>query len=143
MKRLFLASTAFIAVASVASAAEISLSGHVTFNYTSVSDSIAYGTGKDGNKMAMDQEVKVSSTATSDSGLTYSVNDNMAIQIHAKSAENSKVSAYDYSENAVSATYTIAPGLTSAITYTTYDYTNNSGTTQDGSATNLEMKVAF
>ena len=318
MKRLFLASTALVAVASVASAAEIKLSGHVTFNYTAVSDSIAYGTGADGNKMAMDQEVKVSSTATSDSGLTYtasvdttdngetamsvtgdfgtvtfdsdgggdgdaaamsgdvaadettglsgkdnatsgatgavtfdgdeavdggilsysspsisgatiylgykdesagdentttsygikyttdaagakvtlgyaassadggidatslgakiesgdlaltiaanaanhtdntsedyegtsigltySVNDNMAIQMHVKSAENTKVSTYDYSENAVSATYTIAPGLTSAITYTTYDYTNNNGRKQDGSATNAELKVAF
>ena len=71
MKRLFLASTALIAVASVASAAEIKLSGNVTFNYTSVSDSLVYGAGKDGKAMAVDQEVVVSSTATSDSGLTY------------------------------------------------------------------------
>ena len=313
MKKLFLVSTALIAVTSVASAAEITISGNVTFNYSSVSDSLVYGSGRDGNAMAMDQEVIVASTATSDSGLTYtasvdttdnaetlmsisgdfgtvkfdsdaggdgdaaamsgdvaadettglagtgglgaavfdgdeavaggilsysspsisganiylgytddnaeneitatsygikyateaagakvtlgyaassaddgidatslgakiesgglaltiaanaadhtddttedyegtsigltySVSDNMAIQMHAKSAENSKDSDYDYSENAVSATYTIAPGLTSAVTYTTYDYTNNAGAKQDGSATNVELQVAF
>lgn len=313
MKKIFLASTALVAVASVASAADITISGNVTFNYSAVSDSTVYGAGKDGNSMAMDQEAIIASTATSDSGLTYtasidatdngetamtvsgdfgkltfdsdsggdgdaaamsgdvaadettglaatdglgaatfdgdeavaggllsyaspsisgatlyvgysdggaenedtttsygikyateaagakvtlgyaassadggvdatsvgakiesgdlaltiaansadhtddatedydgtsigltySVNNNMAIQIHSKSAENNKDSDYDYSEDAISATYTIAPGLTSAITYTNYDYTNNAGAKQDGSATNVELKVAF
>lgn len=313
MRRPFLASTALIAVTSAASAAEITISGNVTFNYSAVSDSTVYGAGKDGNAMAISEDLTVSSSATSDSGLTYtasidaadltetvmtvtgdfgtlkfqedgggdgdaaaisgdvaadettgllatgglggpifdgdevvdggvvsysspsisganiylgysddgaenevattsygikyateaagakvtlgyaasseddgvdarslgakietggfaltiasntadhsdntseeyqgtsvgltySVNDNLAIQMHSKSAENSKITAYDYSENAVSATYTIAPGLTSAITYTKYDYTNNADTKQKGSATNLELKVAF
>lgn len=76
-------------------------------------------------------------------GLTYSVNDAMAIQMHSKSAENNDVTAYSYSESAVSATYTIAPGLTSAITFTNYDLTDDTGAKQDGSATNVELKVAF
>ena len=314
MRKVFLASTALVALTSVASAADITVSGSSTFNYKSISDSAEYGAGKDGNSMAFDSSVSVGSTATSDSGLTYTtsadvfdanpvtnmsvsgdfgtikilsdgsgdgdaaamsgdvaadettgmadgsvagavsfdgdeavagghvsyaspsisganiylgytdggadnentttsmgikyateaagasvtlgyasssadggadatsmgvsissgavaltlaanssetttgtatdysgtsvgltytVSDAMAIQMHSKSAENDKDSDYDYSETAVSATYTIAPGLTSAITYTSYDYTNNDGDKQDGSATNVELKVAF
>ena len=305
MRKVFLASTALVALTSVASAADITLSGDSVFNYTSISDSTAYGAGKDGNAMAIDGNLSVSSTATSDSGLTYTtaydvdgdsadlsisgdfgtvkidggsdglgasgemsgdvaadettgittipfdgdsavaggflsysspsigganvylgytdagagndnattvysikyateaagasvtvgyaassadtaetdltsmgvkissgdlaltaalntkkigssadysgtsvgltyaVSDAMAIQMHQKNAENDKDTDYDYSESAVSATYTIAPGLTSAITYTSYELTNNAGTKQDGSATNVELKVAF
>jgi len=312
MRKVFLASTALVALTSVASAADITISGDTVFNYTSISDSTAFGAGKDGNAMSLGGNLSVASTATSDSGLTYStsydvdadsaemsvsgdfgtvtfdedsggagdaaamsgdvaadettgiasvafdgdeavaggflsysspsisganvylgytdagsdneeattsygikyateaagasvtlgyatsttdadvsagtgevvatsmgvkvssgafaltaaantkdtdgdtkdyegtsvgltytVSDAMAIQMHSKSAENGDVAAYSYSETAVSATYTIAPGLTSAITYTSYDYTNDAGTKQDGSATNVELKVAF
>ena len=307
MRKVFLASTALVALTSVASAADITISGDTVFNYTSISDSTAYGTGADGNAMSLDGNLAVASTATSDSGLTYStsfdvdadqaemsisgdlgtvtfdqdsggagdaaamsgdvaadettgladgvgaaafdgdeavaggflsysspsisganiylgytddgaanetattsmgikyateaagasvtlgyasssadggadatsmgvkvssgaialtvaantsetdttdyegtsvgltytVSDALAIQMHSKSAENGDDADYDYSETAVSATYTIAPGLTSAITYTSYDHTNNAGTSQEGSATNVELKVAF
>ena len=305
MRKVLLTSTALVAFASVASAADITISGDSVFNYTSISDSTAYGAGKDGNAMAIDGNLAVKSTATSDSGLTYptaydvdgasadmsisgdfgqmsidggsdgagasgemsgdvaadettgittipfdgdsavpggflsysspsfgganvyvgytdagagndnatsiysikyateaagaavtlgyaassadtaetdtssmgvkivsgdlaltaalntktigttadysgtsvgltyAVNDSMAIQMHTKNAENDKDTDYDYSESAVSATYTIAPGLTSAITFTNYELTGNDAVKQDGSATNVELKVAF
>ena len=308
MRKVFLASTALVALTSVASAADITISGSSTFNYTSVSDSIAHPAGEDGNEMVFDSSVSVASTATSDSGLTYTtsadvfdanpvtsisvsgdfgtvklisdgsgdgdaaamsgdvaadettgvatipfdgdekvaggdlsyaspaisganvylgytdagadsedattamgikysteaagasvtlgyatssadngadatsmgvkissgaialtaaantsetsgttpteyegtsvgltytVSDALAIQMHSKTAEDGKDSAYDYSETAVSATYTIAPGLTSAITHTSYDFADTGATSQDGSAVNVELKVAF
>ena len=78
-------------------------------------------------------------------GLTYTVSDAMAIQVHSKNAEDSKNSNYDYSESAISATYTIASGLTSAITYTNFEYNDGTDAVKDnsGSATNIELKVAF
>jgi hypothetical protein len=304
MRKVFLASTALVALTSVASAADITFSGDTVFNYTSISDTTAFGAGKDGNAMSVDGNFSVSSTATSDSGLTYTtaydvdgdsadlsisgdfgklsidggsdgagasgemsgdvaadettgittipfdgdsavpggmlsysspsigglnvyvgytddgatndnattsysfkyateaagasvtlgyaassadtaetdtssmgakissgdialtaalntmtvgttadysgtsvgltytVSDAMAVQMHQKNAEDDKDATYDYSESAISATYTIAPGLTSAITYTSYELTDG-GTKQDGSATNVELKVAF
>ena len=71
MRKVLLTSTALVAFASVASAADITISGDTVFNYKSISDSTSYGAGKDGNSMASDGNLAVSSTATSDSGLTY------------------------------------------------------------------------
>jgi len=71
MRKVFLASTALVALTSVASAADITISGDTVFNYKAISDSTAYGAGKDGNSMTLDGNLKVASSATSDSGLTY------------------------------------------------------------------------
>ena len=74
-------------------------------------------------------------------GLGYKVSDALKFGVYQVSGED-KVSDTDYSETAVSLTYTIAPGLSTNLAYLTAD-TDVGATTTSYSSTTAYIKVAF
>ena len=90
----------------------------------------------------------------SDNGNTYDLTNNMfdvmysgidglSLSAYSISGDDDKQSSYDFTQNAASATYTIASGLTASLTITDTEVTNTSGTKSNDDATVLNIKAAF
>ena len=90
----------------------------------------------------------------SDNGNTYDLTNNMfdvmysgidglSLSAYSISGDDDKQSSYDFTQNAASATYTIAAGLTASVTITDTEVTNTSGTKYNDDATVLNIKAAF
>ena len=83
-------------------------------------------------------------TEISDFGVQYKVNDGLTLAaVQTEVTENTGGEKLDVTS--VSATYTIASGLTAYITYHDYDYENgtSAATDDDGSATMFSIKATF
>ena len=83
-------------------------------------------------------------TEITDFGIQYKVNDELTLAtVQTEVTENTGGETLDVTS--VSATYTIASGLTAYLTYHDYDYDNGSSTASDddGSATMLSIKATF
>ena len=76
-------------------------------------------------------------------GLTYKATDSLNLALHRKSASDSKNKKWKYGETAVSGVYTVAPGLTTSLTYTDSKLTDNAGKSNSGKYTRVEVRVAF
>lgn len=84
-------------------------------------------------------------------GLKYAATDSLALALHDLKGTDGKNKNYKYNETAMSGTYTIAPGLTTSLTYTSWEHVPSTATTaalvtsskQSGNYTRLEVKVAF
>lgn len=88
-------------------------------------------------------------------GATYKVRDNLGVAVHLSQVTDNEDENYAYNETAMSASYTFAPGLSSALTYTIWDaavhtdvnpspnITDIQLVEDDGTYTRLELKVAF
>ena len=80
-------------------------------------------------------------------GATYQVRDNLGVAVHLSQVTDGNDDNYAYNETAMSASYTFAPGLSSALTYTIWDFADTAADTtvqeEDGTYTRLELKVAF
>jgi len=73
----------------------------------------------------------------------YTGIDGLSLSAYSTSGDDDKESSYDFSQNAASATYTIASGLTASLTITDTEVTNTSGTKSNDDATVLNIKAAF
>ena len=83
-------------------------------------------------------------TEIEDFGIQYKVNDGLTLAaVQTEVSENTGGETLDVTS--VSATYTIASGLTAYLTYHDYDYDNgdSSATDDDGAATMLSIKATF
>ena len=80
-------------------------------------------------------------------GATYQVRDNLGVALHLAQATDNEDENYAYNETAMSASYTFAPGLSSAVTYTIWDdagtAADNTVAENDGTYAKVELKVAF
>ena len=75
MRKIFLTTTAFIALGSVAAvAADISISGNTRFRYNSWSDDNAAVAGENNNSMTDVLQLWVKSSATTDGGMSIGTN---------------------------------------------------------------------
>ena len=64
--------------------------------------------------------------------------------LHLAQATDNEDENYAYNETAMSASYTFAPGLSSAVTYTIWDDAeHDTGAENDGTYAKVELKVAF
>ena len=79
-------------------------------------------------------------------GATYQVRDNLGVALHLAQATDGNDENYAYNETAMSASYTFAPGLSSAVTYTIWDQADTVDgalAENDGTYARVELKVAF
>ena len=79
-------------------------------------------------------------------GATYQVRDNLGVAVHYTAATDGNDDNYAYNETAMSASYTFAPGLSSAVTYTIWDEADTVDgalAENDGTYARVELKVAF
>jgi len=75
MRKVLLATTALVALGGVSAAsADVTLSGKAMFNFTSWSDNLTDTNGANNSTIATSNEVDVTASATTDSGLTWSTN---------------------------------------------------------------------
>ena len=66
--------------------------------------------------------------------------------VHLAQATDNEDDNYAYNETAMSASYTFAPGLSSAVTYTIWDEADTADgavAENDGTYARVELKVAF
>ena len=75
-------------------------------------------------------------------GASYNMGNGMVLGVYQNAGDDDKEAAYDYKQTAASITYTIAPGLTAALTMTDTEMTDG-GTTTTDDYTVLEISASF
>lgn len=75
-------------------------------------------------------------------GASYNMGNGMVFGVYQNAGDDDKEAAYDYKQTAASITYTIAPGLTAALTMTDTEMTDG-GTTTTDDYTVLEISASF
>ena len=89
------------------------------------------------------EKILIAASVLTTVGLTYKATDSLNLALHRKSASDSKNKKWKYGETAVSGVYTVAPGLTTSLTYTDSKLTDNAGKSNSGKYTRVEVRVAF
>jgi hypothetical protein len=76
-------------------------------------------------------------------GVSYAVSDSISVAALSKEASDDKDSSYDFSQNAASISYTIAPGLAAHLTVTDSEFTDYDDEKMDDSFTVFSITASF
>ena len=102
-------------------------------------DGITVGVGSAENKDTSGNEEKTISY-----GITYAMSDALTVGVGMTDSENDAGTDKELKNTQIGVVYTIAPGLTASLASHSFEYTaNSSGTDNEGTVTQAELKMSF
>jgi hypothetical protein len=75
--------------------------------------------------------------------LAYVVSDALTVEAYSGETENNLNSSYKFKDTGYGITYTVTPGMAVSVTHNSWDYTPNSGSSDDGTNTAVAVNVSF
>jgi len=75
--------------------------------------------------------------------LAYVLTDAMTVKAYTGETQNNLNSSYKFKDTGYGVTYTVTPGMTVSVTHNTWDYTPNSGSSDDGTNTAVAVNISF
>ena len=79
----------------------------------------------------------------SGAAIAYVISDALTVEAYSGEVENDKNANYKFKDTGYGITYTVTPGMTLSVTHNTWDYTPNSGSSDDGTNTAVALNVSF